>query len=166
MRIAKLISAACSGLALLSACAPSQTQSPTDQAELTTGINSGPAGMYYVIIMDRILKSRIGTTDNNTSYRKGQENPYKSIRGNHKALAACLVWDKHAISVNHITWNARMGRDWSGVELGALKECRANKRQKQYSCVCQIVDHDGVNVLQVPADFLAEHNKHFNPSGQ
>ena len=109
----------------------------------------------YTDLMSEILGTKIGNTGNSSSYRPGEDNPYrKGIPGySHKALAACLIWVPENLDVDFQYWQVQPNNDWNYAAFYALDKCEKYKRQKSLTCKCQLVDHDDVNVLEVPDDF-------------
>jgi hypothetical protein len=126
---------------------------------LPAGAGDTAGDEIYSLLMDRILGQKLGWTANSSSTRPGDKNPYRDgIPGaSHKALAACMVWDYSKVEVDYRSWHASGHADWSYAEFNALKGCANYKRQKQFDCKCQVVDHDDENVLKVPNDFLARY---------
>ena len=109
----------------------------------------------YSELMDQILGQKLGKVSNGTAYRTGSLNPYrKGFPGfSHKALAACMIWDVENARVSYKNWFSSGNTDWNYAAVGALNNCEHYKRQKSLSCKCQVVDHDDINVLEIPYDF-------------
>lgn len=161
-------------LIVLSACAQkpastaqSDATAKTDSsAQVSAKPSSNKAGTerLYEELMDRILEKKITAVPSRMNHKKGDKNPYREgIRGHsHKALAACLIWNTDALTVDFDGWYAFGSRDWSFAELGATKDCRERKKRLKLNCTCQVIDHDDENVLKVPADFLAKYEKKFS----
>ena len=88
--------------------------------------------------------------------RVGQKNPYRSVL-QHKAMAACIDWDKGSpakIEYNTMAFYERA--PWpSGARHGALQQCNANRWNS--TCVCTIVDQNDTNVLAFPESYIAKH---------
>ena len=80
-----------------------------------------------------------------------------------KALAACVNWQQSTL--DRVTWGGfayRYGGAVTPVELEdltrrVLEDCTAAYLGRD--CVCQVVDVNGENALEVPQDFLAEHGR-------
>ncbi|WP_282608970.1 hypothetical protein [Pelagibius sp. Alg239-R121] len=171
MRAASTVAALGMGLIVLSAC----VQKPASNGQLDSAVSAStdaPAktgtDWIYEELMSRILKAQVGRAGSGSSYRKGERNPYQEgLRGSpHKALSACLIWDYTDLRVEYHSWHARGHPDWSIAAFNAVKHCNDNKRQRQFSCTCQVIDHDDENVLKVPADFLTKYEKKFSVSTQ
>ncbi|MCC3303494.1 hypothetical protein [Sneathiella sp. HT1-7] len=114
----------------------------------------------YNELMARILGSKISSVNNNSNNRPGQINSYRNgIARTHKALAACLLWDEKNLQVPYKFWNSSGSSDWSYSSFQALDNCDKHKLQKIYDCKCQLIDHDDVNVLEVPEDYRAAYDR-------
>ncbi len=130
----------------------------SDQRE--TGSQSGKgqsdviAQEVYDQIMGIILNHKMGFVGNGSSFRTGDKVPYRnSLPAPHKAMAACMVWDTASGKASYRAANFSYSRDWGYAEISALDFCESTKRQKSLNCKCQTIDHDDVNVLDVPDDF-------------
>ena len=130
----------------------------SDQRE--TGSHSGKgksdviAQGVYDQIMGKILSHKIGFAGNGSNFRKGDKVPYRNqLPAPHKAMAACMVWNTAFGKASYKAANFSYSRDWGYAEVSALDFCESTKRQKSLNCKCQTIDHDDVNVLDVPDDF-------------
>ncbi|MFC4270588.1 hypothetical protein GQF03_02560 [Sneathiella chungangensis] len=138
-------------LILLTAC---QDNSGISTQDKNAGSPDKTSYKIYSELMGRILGQ--GVANNvDMGLRKGTINPYrKGFPGyQHKALAACLVWDTDAVLASSKYWHSSGSSDWSYAAFNALDKCSKTAQARDLDCKCQLVDHDDVNVLEVPYDF-------------
>lgn len=139
-------------LILLTAC---QDNSGISTQEKNAVAPDKTSYKIYSELMDQILGQKLGSVSNGTAYRPGTVNPYRSgFPGlSHKALAACMIWDVENAKASYKNWFSSGNSDWNYAAVGAVNSCEQYKRQKSLSCKCQVLDHDDINVLEIPYDF-------------
>lgn len=145
--------------------APS-SQAPSSQART---LRSSPElaalqvrWVVYHRLMAEILRSSIREQVAQGGSAVVDVNPYPSVTAS-KALSACINWRQSTLE--RITWGGfayRYGGAVAPDELEdltrrALEDCTGAYLGRD--CVCQAVDVNGENVLEVPADFLARHGR-------
>jgi hypothetical protein len=134
----------------LTACVSDQHEAGTQKGEKQDVISQ----IFYDKLMNQILSQKITKGATGSHFRKGQTIPYRhGMQQAHKAISACLVWDTDAVQVRYRWASFGEHRDWNYAELSATGGCENAKRQKSLNCKCQTLDHDDVNVLQVPTEF-------------
>lgn len=126
----------------------------------TTGGHSGKgkadvvAQEVYNQIIDQLLSRKLTYTGNGSNFRPGMTIPYRNgMTGSHKAAAVCMVWNTDTGKASYKWASFSSGSSYSYSEINAINNCEKNKRQKSLNCRCQTIDHDDMNVLDVPDDF-------------
>ncbi len=110
--------------------------------------------VIYDKLLSKIDRAPISTVNVGASQRPGQKTNYRDgIGAQYKALSACLVWKSDTLKVDMLYSHISGGSSYSYVEVHTINECERFKRQKSANCKCQMLDHDGRNVLDVPDEF-------------
>ncbi len=108
----------------------------------------------YALLMGDILQRNEGGTQGIGRYsgdHSGVKNRYRNEEVQ-KALVACIVWAEATpdrIPIKHWNFYARTRR-LDTAENWAMTYCRSLDTT---DCVCQIVDENDENVLQVPSGY-------------